>query len=159
MVSGAETRVVWLLRTWYDVREGYGTESTGRGVRMMPGDWSLYSYPELERCLSELRDNGHRREWWHLTRRYRDAERVTLEVPVLRTRGGAVPLLPRNCELVGGAALSGSKRARVIVRRWPGNVRVELADAGVRLLVETMYGGQRERIVLPPAVAAVAFGG
>jgi hypothetical protein len=38
-------------------------------------------------------------------------------------------------------------------------VRGELADAGAELLVATMYGGQRERIVLPPAVAAVAFGG
>jgi hypothetical protein len=47
----------------------------------------------------------------------------------------------------------------MIVRRWPENVRVELADAGVRLLVGTMYGGRRERIVLPLAVAAVAFGG
>jgi hypothetical protein len=37
-------------------------------------------------------------------------------------------------------------------------VRVELAEAGVALLVATMYGGTRERIVLPPAVAEVAFG-
>ena len=36
-------------------------------------------------------------------------------------------------------------------------MRVDLADAGVRLLVTTMYRGQRERIV-PPAVAGVAFG-
>jgi hypothetical protein len=35
----------------------------------------------------------------------------------------------------------------------------ELAVDGVKLLVQTMYGGRRERIVLPPAVAAVAFGG
>jgi hypothetical protein len=33
-----------------------------------------------------------------------------------------------------------------------------VAEAGVRRLVET-NGGRRERIVLPPAVAAVAFGG
>jgi hypothetical protein len=61
-------------------------------------------------------------------------------------------------ELVGGAVYTGAKRAGVIVRRWPENVRVELAEAGVRRLVETMYGGARERIVLPPAVAEVAFG-
>lgn len=67
--------------------------------------------------------------------------------------------LPRNCELVGGAVFSGAKRATVLVRRWPDNVRGELADGGVCLLVETMYGGARERIVLPPAVSAVAFGG
>ncbi len=125
----------------------------------MPSDWSRASYQELERCLVAMRDNGHRRLHWHATRRYRDAERLALEVPVRRTRLGATPVLPRNCELVGGAVLSGSKRARVLVRRWPDNVRVELADAGVRLLVETMYGGHPERIFLPPAVAAVAFGG
>jgi hypothetical protein len=37
-------------------------------------------------------------------------------------------------------------------------VRVELAEAGVALLVGTMYSGRRERIVLPSAVAEVAFG-
>ena len=47
----------------------------------------------------------------------------------------------------------------MLVRRWPDNVRVDLADAGVRLLVATMYGGRRERIVLPPAVAELALGG
>ena len=46
----------------------------------------------------------------------------------------------------------------MLVRRRPENVRVDLAGAGVRLLVTTMYGGQRKRIVLPPAIAAVAFG-
>jgi hypothetical protein len=158
-LSDAGQRVRWLMRTYYDVREGYGRESTGAGVRMMPSDWGRYSYPELERCLAEMRDNGHRSEWWHATRRYRDARRMALEVRVRRSRLGAVPVLPRNCELVGGAVFSGSKYARVLVRRWPESVRPEVADAGVRRLVELMYGGQRERIVLPPAVAAVAFGG
>jgi hypothetical protein len=78
---------------------------------------------------------------------------------VRRTRQGAVPLLPANCELIGGAAISGSKRARVLVRRWPEDVRLDVAEAGVERLVQTMYGGRRERIVLPQAVAAVAFGG
>jgi hypothetical protein len=128
------------------------------GVILMPSDYHRGSYRELERCLIDMRDNGHRREWWHATRRYRDGVRVVLEVPVRRTRQGAVPVLPRNAELVGGAAVSGSKRATVLVRRWPDNVRPALAEAGARLLVTTMYGGQRERIVLPPAVAAVAFG-
>jgi hypothetical protein len=157
-LNDAGQRIVWLLRTWYDVREGYGRESTGAGVRMMPSDWGRYSYPELERCLAEMRDNGQRRLWWHCTRRYRDARRLVLDVPVRRNRLGAVPLLPANCELVGGAVYSGSKHARVLVRRWPENVRPEVADAGVRRLVELMYGGRRERIVLPPAVAEVAFG-
>ena len=76
-----------------------------------------------------------------------------------RNRQGAAPLLPRNCELVGGAVYTGAERARVIVRRWPENVRAELAEARVRRLMELMYDGARERIVLPPAVAVVAFGG
>jgi hypothetical protein len=159
-VSDAATRVVWLLRTFHDVRQGgYGADSTGAGVRMMPSDWGRYSYPELERCLIELRENGRRREWWHCTRRYRDGVRIVLEVRVRRTRLGAVPVLPRNCELAAGAVWTGEKRARVVVRRWPEDVRLDVAEAGVRHLVEMMYGGQRERIVLPPAVAAVAFGG
>jgi hypothetical protein len=70
-----------------------------------------------------------------------------------------VPILPRNTELVGGAVLSGSRRARVLVLRWPDTVQLALAEAGVARLVRTMYDGRRERIVLPPAVAAVAFGG
>ena len=134
-------------------------DSYGGPLLLLPSDWSHASYGELERCLRELRDNGHRREWWHVTRRYRDAERLALDVPVRRSRQGAVPVLPARCEIVGGAVFSGQKRARVIVRRWPDTVRGELADAGVGLLVATMYGGRRERIVLPPAVAAVAFGG
>ncbi len=36
----AEQRVEWLLRTYYDVRDGgYNADPTGQGVRMMPGDW------------------------------------------------------------------------------------------------------------------------
>jgi hypothetical protein len=66
------------------------------------------------------------------------------------------PLVP---ELAAGAILTGEKRTRVVVRRWPDDVRLDVADAGVEHLVATMYGGARERIVLPPAVAAVAFGG
>jgi hypothetical protein len=106
-----------------------------------------------------MRDNGRRREWFHATRRYRDARRVVLEVPVRRSRLGAVPLLPPNCELVGGAVYSGERagtRSRTALARERA---LNFADAGVRLLVATMYGGRRERIVPPPAVAAVAFGG
>jgi len=157
-MSAAAERVTWLLRTYYDAREGYGTESTGQGVRLMPSDYHRGSYPELERCLIEMRDNRHRREWWHATRRYRDTRRVIIEVAVRRNRHGAVPVLPPHCELAGGAVFSGAKHARVLVRRWAEDVRPELAEAGVRRLVETMYGGRRERIVLPPAVAEVAFG-
>ena len=46
----------------------------------------------------------------------------------------------------------------VLVRRWPASVRVELADAGVALLFQTMYRRPpRGGTVLPPAVAAVAL--
>jgi hypothetical protein len=44
------------------------------------------------------------------------------------------------------------------VRRWPETVSQDVADPGVDQLVQLMYGGRRERIVLPLAVAAVAFG-
>jgi hypothetical protein len=155
-LSDAGERVRWLLRTWHDVRQGgYGAESTGAGTIMMPSDWACYSYPELERQLWEMRDNGARRLWWHTVSRYRDARRLALDVPVRRSRLGAVPVLPPHCELVGGAVFSGAKRACVLVRRWPENVRPELADAGVRRLVELMYRGDRQRIQLPPAVAAL----
>jgi hypothetical protein len=101
-----------------------------------------------------MRDNGARRLWWHATRRYRDGERVVMVVPLRRTRRGPVPVLPRRCELVGCAALVvGQRRATVIVRRWSEKVDQHLADAGVARLVETMYGGDVQRIQLPPAVA------
>ncbi len=74
-----------------------------------------------------------------------------------KTRQGAVPSC-RQLRVVGGAVFSGSNHARVLVRRWPEDVSLALATAGVALLVRTMYGGQRERIVLPRDVAAVAFG-
>jgi hypothetical protein len=162
-MSAAGERVEWLLRTLYDAREAWDGRADGDGfsgvLLLMPSDYTRGSYQELERCLVDMRDNGRRRLWWHATRRYRDGERKAIDVPVRRTQRGAVPILPRNCELVGGGVLSGQKRATVLVRRWPDTVRVELADAGVELLVATMYGGRRERIVLPPGVAAVAFGG
>jgi len=62
----------------------------------------------------------------------------------------------------GAGLAEGEKPSRpslVATWRWPENVRPELAAAGVERLVQTMYGGRRERIVLPPGVAAVAFGG
>ena len=155
----AELRVTWLMRSYYDARECWDGRADGSGVLLMPSDFRRGSYAELERQLAEMRDNGHRREWWHTTRRYRDGMRLSLDVPVRRTQKGAIPILPRNCELVGGAVFSGARRARVLVRRWPDKVNLDLADAGVRLLVETMYDGRRDRIVLPPAVFAVAYGG
>jgi hypothetical protein len=105
-----------------------------------------------------MRDNGDRQLWFHTIRRYRDATRVVLSVPVQRTRLGAVPILPPNTELISAAVLSGAKLARVLVRRWPESVSAELAEAGVERLVELMYDGHRERIQLPRAVAEVAFG-
>ena len=159
----AELRVVWLLRTYYDAREAWDPRSDGEShggpLLLMPSDWSHASYQELERCLVDMRDNGRRREWWHATRRYRDGTRTVLEVPVRRSRLGATPILPAHTEIVAGAVFSGARRATVIVRRWPAEVRPELAEAGIARLVATMYGGQRDRIVLPAAVFAVAFGG
>jgi hypothetical protein len=57
----------------------------------------------------------------------------------------------------GGAVFSGSKRARVAVRRWLEDVDQELADAGVEALCKMMFNGRTERIVLPRALAAVVF--
>ena len=56
------------------------------------------------------------------------------------------------------AVFSGSRRARVLVRRWPETVSQDVADAGVERLVELMYGGDRQRIVLPPVLWAVVAG-
>jgi hypothetical protein len=142
------------------VREGYYHDSSGGGgVKLMPSDWHRGSYRELEVALAEMRTNGCRPLWYHAVRRYRDATRATIEVLVRRTRRGPLPLLPQNAELVGGAVIIGARHARVIVRRWAADVDQQLADAGVEHLVRTMYGGRRERIVLPPAIAAVAFAG
>ena len=98
------------------------------------------------------------------------------------------PVSPRDSLQKLGAAVTATAEERQVDQRDPAGRKSRLALAHVgdyarrgpaaarkhstaasvrpprrasvfRLLVETMYGGRRERIVLPPGVAAVAFGG
>jgi hypothetical protein len=85
VASDAAERVTWLLRTYYDVREGYDAYSTGQGVeddalRLGSRPPTRSSNAASSRCAN----NGERLLWYHATRRYRDARRVVLEVSVRR---------------------------------------------------------------------------
>jgi hypothetical protein len=154
----ASDRVVLLLRTFYEAREYWDPRSAGDGPRLMPSVWHEGSYPELEFRLAELRDGPRRKLWFHVTRRYRDGEWVTIDVPVIRTLRGPSFVLPPCCEsVVGGASLS-DRVSRVKCYRWRSDVDQATADRGIEVLVESMYEGERERIQVPDVFYRRALG-
>jgi hypothetical protein len=155
----AEARVALLLRTLDDARVAWEANAAGGGALLMPSTYHQGSYRELERSLIDMRDNGHRREWWHATGRYRLGESRLLTVPIRRLRSGPRPVLPERSELVAWAGpISGEKTARVRVYVWHEDVDQALADEGVRLLVKTMYGGDAGRIQVPRAIWEAVVG-
>ena len=116
----------------------------------MPVLYHHGSYSELERCLSEMRDNGHRREWWHTSMRYRwgDPHR-RLVVHSRKTRQGRVPQLPPRAELrIQGETLD---RGLMVVYcyTWAQEVDPVVAARGVERLTTLMYGGEWWRLTLP----------
>jgi|SRR5215471_17916096 len=151
-------RVILLLRTYYEAREAWDGRSAGDGVRLMPAAWNEGSYVELDRQLAELRDGHGRSLWFHTTRRYRDGEIVTVNVPVHRTLRGPVFALPDCCELEAGAVGLSDKLASVRVYRWRSDVDQAKADLGIDTLVKRMYRGRREKIVLPDLYYRRALG-
>jgi hypothetical protein len=124
----------------------------------MPSVWHEGSYAELERRLCELRDGPDRPLWFHVTRRHRDGEIVTLEVPVIRTLRGPSFHLPPCCELIAGAVKLSDQRTSVRCYRWRSDVNEELATAAIQLLTWIMYSGRRDRIVVPDVFYRRALG-
>jgi hypothetical protein len=157
LLTAAE-RVVLLLRTFYEAREYWDARSGGDGPQLMPSVWREGSYIELERRLADLRDGADRQLWFHATRRYRDGEIVSLEVPVRRTVRGPTFTLPPCCELVAGAVKLSDERTLVRCYRWRSDVDEALAAGGVLLLTELMYDGRRDKIVVPDVFHRRALG-
>ena len=154
----ASERVVLLLRTFYEAREYWDPRSSGDGVRLMPSVWHEGSYPELEARLAELRDSAERPLWFHVTRRYRDGESVSVEVPVIRTVRGPSFVLPACCELLAGAVNLSDRLTRVRCYRWRSDVDQALADVAIATLIDRMYRGRRDRIVVPDVYYRRALG-
>jgi hypothetical protein len=148
-VLSAEERIRLLCRTFYEAREAWDSRSNGDGVKLMPSLWNEGSYLELELQLAELRDSPNRSLWFHTTRRYRDGEIVTVQVPVHRSARGPSFALPACCELEAGAVSVAERVANVRVYRWRSDVDQYLADLGIDTLAKRMFRGRRDRIVIP----------
>jgi hypothetical protein len=157
-VLTAQERVILLLRTFYEAREYWDPRSAGDGPRLMPSVWHEGSYLELEARLSELRDSRERPLWFHATRRYRDGEQVTVEVPVIRSLRGPTFVLPPCCELIAGAVKLSESKTAVRCYRWRSDVDQALADEATQLLTDRMYRGRRDRIVVPDVFYRRALG-
>lgn len=152
MVAGVRVlppaqKVRILLATLDEVLDGYGEDSTGAGVRRMPGIYARHSYPELERRLSELRDN-ERRLWWHASQRYRYGRVQWAKIRLERRNGNVLYKPPPRTEVVAVGEASGTwVSARVYT--WTEAVDPVLAEAALDRLTETMYDGDTTRIWIP----------
>ena len=154
----AEERVELLLRTFNEARVTYGVGSTGNGVQLMPSMWHGGSYSELERCLLNMRESSQRPLWWHASQRYRWGVERTIIAPVVRRITGPDFRLPPYCELIAGGPAVGAKHAIARIYRWSDAVDEKKAAEGVRVLSESMYDGERWRIVLPLIVLSRRLG-
>jgi len=149
----ATERVELLLRTYEEALGSFNASSGDGGPTLMASDWALYSYPELERCLHDLRDSSRRPLWWHVSHRYLRGEERTIICAVSRRRHHPdVFNLPPFTELVAGGPAIGSRHAQVRVYQWTERVDQGKVRQGIRLLSRTMYGGRQEKIKLPPFV-------
>lgn len=143
--------VVELLRTLVEAREGFNP-GNGDGVRQMPTLYHEGSYAELELRLSEMRDNGRYVEWWHVSHRWRlesFVPRRKLLVNYLRTKKGIQPLLPPRCELAIVGDVVDRRSMIVFCYVWSERVDPEIANDGVRTLVELMHDGDTTKLALP----------
>lgn len=141
-----------LLRTLADALVDWQPSADGSGVTFMPSMYHEGSYAELERALAEMRESGHRPQWWHVCHRYRWGVEQWLVAPVTRTQTGQIIHLPANTELVASGPAVGPKHALVRVYRWHDRVRPVLVAEGVEWLVLNMYQGDYGRINLPRSV-------
>jgi hypothetical protein len=147
----AQDRVIELLRTLHDARVDWDGRADGNGVLLMPSMWNEGSYPELVRCLIDLREH-QRPLWWHVCHRYRFGETRMIMALVNRKRGGDTFHLPKRTELVAGGPSVGSKHALCRVYQWSERVSPELVTEGIDVLTASMYDGREDRIWLPAAV-------
>lgn len=114
------------------------------------------SYEELDKQLRGLRA-VHAEAYWHVTRRYLDAEVRPMTVLVRKVNQyKREPVLAPYCELAGGLPGSTGRTCRVLVRRWDHRVRESLVSEALAWLERSMYGGQSSRITLPADLLAEA---
>jgi hypothetical protein len=150
----ARLKVIELLRTLWEVQQTYNSGSGGGGVQLMPSDYANNSYPELERCLGEMRNNGRRQLWWHLSARYRWGSEHIKPLPTVKTRQGRKPILPPRCELlIAGETLGTSPGGPVLMvvkyKQWLDGADPRYVEAGLDHLVSSMHGGDTSQIALP----------
>jgi hypothetical protein len=140
--------LIELLRTLDDARTAWEAGSKGDGVVLMPAVYQEGSYAELELRLAEMREGAQRREWWHVSHRYRWGNECRREVPARRTRLGPEPLLGRNCELLGIVEVNG--RSMVVnLYEWSTAVDDGMVGRGLTHLLSIMHGGDPWRMHLP----------
>lgn len=148
--------VVELLTTLEEALYDTASWTDGTGVRMMPGTYSLHSYPELEARMREMRDGDMRPQWWHVSSRYLWGKMTWLRVPYRRTVKGNMPLLPgRTEELIQGPItrleLPGGVEHTMWVKCyvWGAEVNPLAVSEGVDYLVTHMYEGDTTKLSLP----------
>jgi hypothetical protein len=144
-----------LLRTYNEALHDTAPWTSGGGVRMMPGTYSLYSYPELEHRMRQMA-TSMKQEWWHTSARYWWGNERWLKVPYRRTTKGPVPILPSRCEeriqgevirIEFGAQVQHAMQVKCYV--WSDAVDEKLVVRGIERLVTTMYDGDTTRLSLP----------
>lgn len=146
--------VIHLLKTLHLAETDWDARSGGNGVIRMPSLYRQGSYGELEARLGDMRDNGLRHLWLHVSRRYRYdtwVPRLWIPVQSKRTIKGRMPQLPPRSELaIQGEVIPNTKGLmQVCVYIWGSDTDQKAADEGVEHLTAQMYGGDSTRITLP----------
>jgi len=146
-----------LLRTLDEAIHDKVTWGEAGGVRVMPGTYSLHSYPELEARMRDMRDGLMRPQWWHVSSRYLWGNTQWVRVPYRRTLRGPTPQLPPRAEeriqgeteriLLPGGVVEHVMWVKCYA--WSDAVIPEFVNQGVDVLVETMHGGDTSKLLLP----------
>ena len=143
--------VVELLRTLEEAQSDFVPWTDGGGVRLMPSTYTQGSYAELLDRLAEMRDNGHRSEWWHISSRYLWGTIKRDYLSTRKTTKGRIAVMPPRCEtpLIVGEVVWPGGLQQVQYYTWAERVDLKIVDRGIDHLVATMYGGDTTKLRLP----------
>ena len=151
MSLSPQAKVVTLLRTLSEAREAYDVHGDMGGDSAgwpLPAIYSCYSYPELERCLSTMRDNGNRPLWWHLSYRYRFGIVKWGRVQVVRRNNNPRYIPPQRTEIIALGEHSGTwAQARLYC--WSTLVDTVQVERGIDYLTSIMHNGNHWDIQVP----------
>jgi hypothetical protein len=128
-------RTEYLLETFIDARDvatkGDGIRGGGDHLPMMSELWRTGSYAKLETLMRDRMRSERPKQFRHVSWRYLEASDKVIEVRVQKRNRDIIPVLPSYTVARGKPAIIPGSTARIAVRQYRPEVRLEVVRRGV----------------------------